>query len=184
MKHICSLMLCLALLGAVAWAQEAGDYRSRQSGNWRNVNTWQTWDGAGWINATVKPGPANNVLVQAGHTVILAASPDSCRNLAVEAGGTLYCNNAANRYVHVYGDSITNHGTLGGANDGLSFQFYNDLRLASSSTMTCGCPERDPPTSPGSGRAPRPGPWRSARTWACTTRAPRSPAMPWTARRS
>ncbi|GGW22706.1 Ig-like domain-containing protein [Arenibacter certesii] len=42
-------------------AQVTGDYRSKASGNWNNVNIWQTFNGSTWMNATSYPGQNSNV---------------------------------------------------------------------------------------------------------------------------
>ncbi|MDO9392293.1 MAG: Ig-like domain-containing protein [bacterium] len=131
MKRTCKIILLLmVVLAYTALAQDTGDYRSKQNGNWRILATWETWNGTGWVATPAKPGSANNVHILAGDTVTFAASPDSCKNLVVDNGGVLRSNSLGLRYLHVYGDSILNNGLLGGPTDTLCLQFYNDLTIS------------------------------------------------------
>ena len=56
-----SLLLTLSALTIAlpALAQTAGDYRSATNGNWNAVATWETYDGANWVAASVTPTSAN-----------------------------------------------------------------------------------------------------------------------------
>ena len=53
------------------FAQLAGDFQSKATGNWSAIGTWQTYDGSAWGDATVLPDltQAITVTIQAGHTV-------------------------------------------------------------------------------------------------------------------
>ena len=53
------------------FAQVAGDFQSKATGNWSAIGTWQTYDGSAWGDATVLPDltQAITVTIQAGHTV-------------------------------------------------------------------------------------------------------------------
>ncbi len=134
LKNVGLIAVCLLMLAASAMAQEVGDYRSRQNGNWRILATWETWNGTGWVAPAAKPGSANNVQISAGDTVTFAASPDSCRNLVIESDGVLRSNSLNLRNFHVYGDSIINNGLLGGPADTLLLQYYNDITISGAGT--------------------------------------------------
>jgi hypothetical protein len=58
-------------------AQSVTYYRSRQSGNWNSVNTWQTsTDNATWSNATQVPNynTVSTIIIQSGHTVTISST--------------------------------------------------------------------------------------------------------------
>jgi len=60
---------------STVFAQTSGDYRTRQTGDWNNVNTWQRFNGSIWANATWTPTYADGVItVMAGHTVTVTAT--------------------------------------------------------------------------------------------------------------
>lgn len=80
-----ALTICLPAL-----AQTVGDYRSIASGNWNDLLTWETYDGANWIAASATPTAANaNVItVQSPHFVTNTANV-SADQVIVATGGTL-----------------------------------------------------------------------------------------------
>jgi pectin methylesterase-like acyl-CoA thioesterase len=48
----------------------AGDYQSKGPGNWSAKETWQTYDGAGWVDAVSAPaGTSPTISIQGGHTI-------------------------------------------------------------------------------------------------------------------
>lgn len=44
-----SLLAFATFLNLSAFAQTTGEYRSRQSGDWNDYNTWEQWDGSNWV---------------------------------------------------------------------------------------------------------------------------------------
>lgn len=105
------LFIVLLLLTVVTgiFAQVSGDYRSKASGNWSAVGTWQTYDGSSWSDASAKPDSDNNVYVQSGHTVTLTAN-EACDDLHI-AKGTSSTNNTYGR-VALATYSLENYGKL------------------------------------------------------------------------
>ncbi|MGA9115894.1 MAG: choice-of-anchor D domain-containing protein, partial [Bacteroidota bacterium] len=128
----CVLALAvLAVLGTgTAAAQAVGDYGSvAAGGDWTALATWKLWDGDGWDSAaTVAPTSTNNVWIINNATVILNTSGSSvtCQDLRVAFGSTLYANSSflTPRYMRIYGDTVSNEGTLGGPADALSISPY------------------------------------------------------------
>jgi len=57
-------------VGHLLFAQSAGDFRSKQSGNWSLASTWQRYNGSSWVDAGYTPEYTDGVItIQAGHTV-------------------------------------------------------------------------------------------------------------------
>ncbi|MEJ8816813.1 T9SS type A sorting domain-containing protein [Lacibacter sp. H407] len=65
-------------------------FRSRQSGNWNDVSTWESsTDNSNWITATLAPTNAANVIrIRNGHTVTISSNV-SADQLVVDAGAVL-----------------------------------------------------------------------------------------------
>ena len=95
-----------------------GDFRSIATGNWDNYLIWEKFSGS-WVAAL--PGEYPNsqlsaVTIQAGTTVTLNVDGMSVKTLTVAATGKLYCNTwTTNRFLSVFGSTITCNGTIGNA---------------------------------------------------------------------
>lgn len=111
------IVLCLAVFAAQG--QAVNDLRSRQSGNWSDLNTWERWNGTAWVllgaNLTISgaAGTAPSVTVRNGHTVFLNDTPFSVRDLVVETGARLWAGAGANRYITIYGSTLRCNGEIG-----------------------------------------------------------------------
>jgi endo-1,4-beta-xylanase len=70
-----------------------GAYRSHQSGNWSDLNTWEQYDGTAWISPTenIPSLDASLISIQKGHTVTVTAS-DSVDHVVVNTGAELVIN--------------------------------------------------------------------------------------------
>ncbi len=99
-----------------AQTPEAGDYRSKASGDWNTVSNWETYStSSGWTNAGSKPGSSRNVTIKNGTTITLSTT-NTCKNLTIENGGTLDATVSSS--IRVGGVSamnatLQNDGTLG-----------------------------------------------------------------------
>jgi GH35 family endo-1,4-beta-xylanase len=86
---------------ALSWLREyltiPGSYRSFQSGNWNDVNTWEQYNGTSWIHpVTSGPSAAQTLItILNGHTITVTAN-DSCSNIIIASGGTLTINSGIN----------------------------------------------------------------------------------------
>lgn len=75
----------------------ATNYRSKTSGNWSDIATWESFDGTNWVNAAAVPtGTDGVVTIQSGHTVAINSAVTSATvnvnagaEVLVAAGGTL-----------------------------------------------------------------------------------------------
>jgi hypothetical protein len=77
------------MFNATGYGQTSGDYRSKVTGNWNESTTWESYDGADWVNASSTPTSTNNVSILSGHTVNVPASTTvECSNLTVNSGET------------------------------------------------------------------------------------------------
>ncbi|XZF16304.1 T9SS type A sorting domain-containing protein [Chitinophagaceae bacterium MMS25-I14] len=115
LKFISPMLFPVLLLSVGARAQNTGDYRSVASGPWSAAATWEKYDGTTWNTPTNPPGSATpSVTVRSGHVVSLTATSSSV-TLTVENGATIKSDGAGQRGLRVYGASLTNNGTIGGA---------------------------------------------------------------------
>jgi hypothetical protein len=66
------ILSILFFVGAVrlGFGQVAGDFQTRQTGNWNDSNTWEEWTGSSWDNTANTPTSADGVITL-GHDVIL-----------------------------------------------------------------------------------------------------------------
>jgi autotransporter-associated beta strand protein len=85
-----AMAAAILALSLPALAQTAGDYRSAASGNWNNLATWETYDGANWWPAGASPtaATAGVITIQSPHFVTNSAAV-SADEIVVAAGGTL-----------------------------------------------------------------------------------------------
>lgn len=89
---------------------KTGDFRSKQSGGWADINTWETFDGDTWNAATGAPGGSSTVTVVTGHTVTIAGTT-SVKNLIILNGAT-FKSSGSQRNIRVT-ESLLNYGTFG-----------------------------------------------------------------------
>jgi hypothetical protein len=73
--------------------RSVGEFRSFQSGDWNDVNSWARFDGTDWVNPVsavpaLSDGP---ITIQDGDTIIVSM-PDSADQLNIANGGTLLVN--------------------------------------------------------------------------------------------
>ena len=74
MKHILTTWLALVVLvltSMPALAQQEGDYRTRNDGDWSNAQIWQRFNGSAWVNIGTPPTGAETVTVLADDSVFV-----------------------------------------------------------------------------------------------------------------
>jgi hypothetical protein len=72
-----------------ARAAVAGDYRSKASGTWNTLATWERYNGSAWVAATVVPSRTDGVTeIMSGHTVTVTAAA-TIDQVIVNVGGIL-----------------------------------------------------------------------------------------------
>lgn len=134
--YILKTVIILLTVTISASAQEVGDYGSAGSANWNVAANWLvcvtpgTWDGA--ATATAQPTSTVNVWIRSGHTITLEASGKTCKNLTIMPGGAIMSGTtaASNRYLRIYGTTLTNNGLIGNPNDntdGICFEMYGSF---------------------------------------------------------
>ncbi|MFM7709923.1 MAG: beta strand repeat-containing protein, partial [Ferruginibacter sp.] len=96
-----------------------GDYRSRITGVWSAVSSWEKFTGGFWQPSTEAPDLVTaNVTIQNGHTISLDVSTRRVNTLTVNSGGKLFCGTTydptglSNNYLNVHGNIICN-GVIG-----------------------------------------------------------------------
>jgi hypothetical protein len=103
----------------VVLAQSNGDFRSRQSGNWSDSDTWEEFDGSIWVNtANVPDFSSGAILVQNDLSIISSISVDQTTvsnngTLNISSGATLSINaGPSTDLIVAVGSSITINGSL------------------------------------------------------------------------
>lgn len=89
-RYIVSVCAIMAL-SKVAMSSLATDYfRTKQSGNWNDINTWESSaDNSIWADATLIPGtPSTKIQIQNGHTVTVSANI-TVDDVVIEEGGVV-----------------------------------------------------------------------------------------------
>jgi len=92
-----------------------GEFKSSQSGDWNDVNTWARYDGTAWIHpAPNVPAPLDGAItILDGHTVTVTAA-DSADQLTVASGGILVINKGSTFLVkNGIGTDLMVEGTVG-----------------------------------------------------------------------
>ena len=84
------LAVASLLFATTAFGQGSGDFRSHQSGNWNDVNSWERFDGAVWVYpAPNTPTYADGAIaIQAGHTITVTADT-TVDQVTIASGGTV-----------------------------------------------------------------------------------------------
>jgi xylan 1,4-beta-xylosidase len=100
--------------GGTDYYYSVGEFRSFESGDWNDVNTWEQYDGSAWINPaphipTVTDGVIN---ILSGDTVTVTAT-DSTDQAIISSGGYLVINPGIQLYVKDgIGTDLAVNGTL------------------------------------------------------------------------
>lgn len=97
-----------------AKAAVAGEYRTKASGNWATLATWERFDGTLWQPAASAPVAADNIItIINGHTVTVAANA-SADQIVIESGGRINVNTGITFTVaNGTGTDLTNNGIIG-----------------------------------------------------------------------
>jgi hypothetical protein len=84
---IAILILCT---GLSANSQTTGDYRSKITGNWSSLLSWERFDGANWVNATSAPGSSDGVItIRSPHVITVNIPNIHTDQTVVESGAEL-----------------------------------------------------------------------------------------------
>jgi len=121
---VAMVTICLTLQG-----QTLNDYRSKQSGQWNQVTTWERYDGAAWVAAAATPAntTANVITIRNGHTITVTANV-SIDQTILEAGGI----------VNVSGGTFTVNGTAADPD----MRVYGLLKLSGAAAAISGASTR------------------------------------------
>jgi hypothetical protein len=104
------LIYLMLLFSFMSQGQSVGDYRTKATGNWNAVATWETWNGSAWVESGT-PTSANGLIsILDGHTVTVNANV-TVDQVVVEAGGQINCN-AIMTLANGPGDELSVFGTF------------------------------------------------------------------------
>jgi xylan 1,4-beta-xylosidase len=90
-----------------------GEFRSGQTGDWNDINSWEQNNGTEWVAASTLPSPTGGpVTILDGHTITVTAD-DSADQVTVAAGGKLVISVGVNFLVqNGIGDDLRVNGEL------------------------------------------------------------------------
>jgi len=96
-----------------SFAATTGDYRSKASGYWSSISTWETYNGTSWVNASAAPAQTDGAIeIMPGNTVTISADVtadqitiDSAATVVINSSRYLYTNNGT-------GTDLVVNGTL------------------------------------------------------------------------
>lgn len=99
-----SLIFLILFAAKIGFSQNVdGNFRTRQSGNFSDVTTWQFRSAGSWANAISVPGVNDTIMVRAGHTLTInnnvtinsfylnSAGVIACGNQILSVSGSIYC---------------------------------------------------------------------------------------------
>ncbi|XQP84223.1 MAG: LamG-like jellyroll fold domain-containing protein [Candidatus Pollutiaquabacter aromativorans] len=94
LRAIRATLFCLGLMAISlisATPANAQDYRSRQSGDWDDLATWEFWNGSGWNPASLIPDHVNcsTLTIMPSHVVTITAYFAHIDQLTIMSDGTL-----------------------------------------------------------------------------------------------
>jgi xylan 1,4-beta-xylosidase len=79
--------------GGTDYYYSVGEFRSFESGNWNDVNTWERYDGSEWINpAPSIPTLSDGVITILSGDTVTATAADSLDQAIISSGGYLVIN--------------------------------------------------------------------------------------------
>lgn len=107
---------------------QLGDYRTKTSGSWGTPAIWETYDGSGWVDASVSPSSANGIIsIRTDHTVDVDVNVtadqvvvETAAHITINPGMTLTINDETDEVDFLVRGRITNSGSIA-VNGVLSF---------------------------------------------------------------
>lgn len=84
MRHLFTMLTCLltiVLFAAPANAQEEGDYRTQDSGDWSDAQIWQRFNGSSWVAIGTPP--------EGSETITVVATEERTDSVFVDAATTI-----------------------------------------------------------------------------------------------
>ena len=106
-------------------AQAIGDYRTFQTGNWSDVNSWSRWNGTSWVNpAPSAPASTDGVItILNGHTITVTSAA-TVDQVTIDAGSQVTVNGGVT--LKVANSNITVGDTSSTNGNSNSFTFAHD----------------------------------------------------------
>ncbi|UII23894.1 T9SS type A sorting domain-containing protein [Fulvivirga ligni] len=139
MKYFLLLTLSIFLVTDM-FGQATGDFRTFSSGNWDNVNVWERFDGAVWVNPAPSAPTSSDgtITIRANHSIAIASGSVSADQIVIAAnnasilsvseGATLILDNGAGSDLNIQ------TGGFGGSTAG-ELQVYGTLQISNGATI-------------------------------------------------
>ncbi|MBN2756342.1 MAG: T9SS type A sorting domain-containing protein [Bacteroidales bacterium] len=110
-KSLLLIIAAIIFFNTSLFGQAVGDYQTRAVGNWGNSNTWERYNGTGWVNDATYPGQNSGTgTVTITNNVTLNVSPaNSIGSLDIRANLTP---NNSNRQLTITDDFSISVGTF------------------------------------------------------------------------
>lgn len=89
----------------VCYCQEIGAYRTRATGNFANILTWETYNGATWLPASIKPSQTNDIYIDQLHLLTLTGN-EEVKSVYINA------ETGANQKLNLNGRNLNIYGSL------------------------------------------------------------------------
>lgn len=94
------------------YGQSPGEYRSRESGDWADVATWETFSDNNWVEATHIPTFTSNVISIVNGHVITVTGNITISQVIINSGGVLMVNSGILNVSDAAGTDIDCNGTF------------------------------------------------------------------------
>ncbi len=114
--RIVKIIICLLGIINISMAQTTGDYRSKQTGAWSDLASWQRYDGTVWKDSMGTPSSSSGVITIANFNTITTPGI-SIDQLVIQGAGTLIVTSGTLTIADGAGTDLNCMGILLGASD-------------------------------------------------------------------
>lgn len=117
-------------------AQNSGDYRTINSGDWASTSIWERFDGSSWLPATSSPASSDGVITIQNGDIVDIVGPLTIDQTVVESGATLNWNTGVLTINNGSGVDLDVQGTIAdNSTSSVSFSGGATWQLGNSGTI-------------------------------------------------